>query len=165
MHVRIPDTRPILGTCKWCDGPIRGGIAVDDGFCCGTHKMRQFVLDHPELLILGGEEEGANEGQDEGQNRKGQISKPTRNVSAKCRDCGEMFPLPKQRGRPPVRCEPCRTTPKPTLTPEEKAKIKAVKQAISATKKKEHHCADCGKVIPPTGKRGRPAKRCKKCRG
>lgn len=28
-----------------------------------------------------------------------------------------------------------------------------------------NECVDCGNIIPPTGKRGRPAKRCGKCRG
>jgi hypothetical protein len=62
--------------------------------------------------------------------------------------------------------------PEPEPQPELKVEVKAAapkktrKEPMSDTSTPivERTCKDCGKVIPPTGKRGRPATRCVDCR-
>lgn len=67
-----------------------------------------------------------------------------------CEKCGDVIPSEQAVGRRKY-CDNCKGS-KPT----------AAKKA--AAPKQGNSCRDCGEIIPPTGKRGRPPVRCSTCK-
>lgn len=91
--------------------------------------------------------------------------------TATCRDCEVVFELPKQRGRPAVRCEPCRTKT-PTVMSFAKVNTAGVKENVELKLEtingvtwveSAEPCEGCNKVFMRPRKRGRPPKKCPDC--
>lgn len=73
-----------------------------------------------------------------------------------CIDCGEEFLRPKQRGRPPVRCENCRISYKDDSTPvevDEEKLYRGPKEALKGDRKvlpqgkREAQCPICWRIF------------------
>lgn len=86
-----------------------------------------------------------------------------------CRDCGNQFEIPVQRGRPAVRCTPCKEK-KPTIMAFSKngsapvdLKLEVDTDGITWIESSEP-CRDCGVVFMRPRKRGKPPVRCEKCK-
>jgi hypothetical protein len=142
VNVAVPE----VVACRFCFGPVRGGIAFSSGFCCGVHKsLFEFAGQAPAGPIVGQE----NEEVDTGQVFTGQMPARAETGRIVCRDCGVSFPKPVKRGRPPVRCLACKGNPQTS------------EKAVGGAEKA---CQGCGAALVPSGKRGRPATRCGACR-
>lgn len=88
-----------------------------------------------------------------------------------CRDCGNSFELPVQRGRPAVRCVPCRTKT-PTVMQFAKNTSTGTKETVELKLEvldgvtwieNSEPCEDCGNTFMRPRKRGRPPKKCENC--
>jgi hypothetical protein len=92
--------------------------------------------------------------------------------TATCRDCEVVFELPKQRGRPAVRCVACRSKT-PTVTQFAKVNtVTGVKENVDLKLEtidgvvwveNAEPCEGCSKVFMRPRKRGRPPKKCPDC--
>jgi hypothetical protein len=145
VNVAVPE----VVACRFCFGPVKSGIAVSSGFCCGVHKsLFEFAGRVPAGPIAG--QESGEEATGQGFEAPAPVSRgEASRGDIICRDCGVSFPKPVKRGRPPVRCLACKGNPQ--------APDKAVGGAEKA-------CQGCGVALVPSGKRGRPATRCGACR-
>lgn len=91
--------------------------------------------------------------------------------TAICRDCEVTFELPKQRGRPAVRCVPCRSKT-PTVMQFAKVSAAGVKENVELKqeviegvtwRENAEPCTACGKTFMRPVKRGRPPTKCPDC--
>lgn len=91
--------------------------------------------------------------------------------TAVCRDCDTTFELPIQRGRPAVRCVPCRTKT-PTVMQFAKVNTAGVKEEVELKLEvldgvtwveSAEPCEGCDKTFMRPRKRGRPPKKCADC--
>lgn len=91
--------------------------------------------------------------------------------TATCRDCEVVFELPKQRGRPAVRCQPCRDK---TPTVMSFARVNAAGTQENVELRLENidgvvwvenaePCTGCGVTFMRPRKRGRPPTKCENC--
>lgn len=88
-----------------------------------------------------------------------------------CRDCEVEFELPAQRGRPPVKCEACRTKT-PTVMSFSKNTAAGTKETVELAqemidgviwRESAEPCEGCNKTFMRPVKRGRPPKKCVDC--
>lgn len=88
-----------------------------------------------------------------------------------CRDCEVEFELPVQRGRPAVRCLPCRSKT-PTVMQFARVSTAGTKETVELKMEtidgvvwieNSEPCESCNKVFMRPRKRGRPPVRCAEC--
>lgn len=91
--------------------------------------------------------------------------------TATCRDCEVVFELPKQRGRPAVRCQPCRDKT-PTVMSFAKVNTAGIKENVELRLENidgvvwvenAEPCVGCGVTFMRPRKRGRPPTKCENC--
>ncbi len=91
---------------------------------------------------------------------------------ATCRDCELEFELPVQRGRPAVRCVPCRSKTPTVMQFAKNNSATGVKENVELKLEtidgvtwveSAEPCEGCNKVFMRPRKRGRPPKKCPDC--
>lgn len=91
--------------------------------------------------------------------------------TAVCRDCEIVFELPIQRGRPAVRCVPCRTKT-PSVMQFAKVNTEGIKENVELKqevvegvtwRENAEPCTSCSKTFMRPVKRGRPPTKCPDC--
>lgn len=88
-----------------------------------------------------------------------------------CRDCEVIFEIPKQRGRPAVRCQPCRDKT-PTVMSFARVNATGTKENVELRLENidgvvwvenTEPCTGCGATFMRPRKRGRPPTKCENC--
>lgn len=89
-----------------------------------------------------------------------------------CRDCSNEFEIPVQRGRPPVKCVPCKSKTPTVMQFSQNIGSTGVKEVVNLNvevidgitwRENAEPCVGCNKTFMRPVKRGRPPTKCPDC--